>query len=497
MTTPEVFERAVPPSDVAAAIGKARAAQDAWSRTPIEERLKPIAALRSCLGTEPRGWAELIDPPQERTLAESLAAEVGPLADACRWLCRHAKQTLRSQHHGGWFGSLQLQIDRKPLGVVLIIGASNYPLFLLGVQAIQALAAGNAVLLKPAPGAEPVTARLVEALIDGGVPAELCMLFESDAATAQTAIAAGVDHVVMTGSAKTGRAVASQAAEHLTDCTLECSGSDAVVVLPGADLDRVAACVSWGLMLNGGATCIGPRRLIAVDNAFDVLRDRLADRFVTAPPSRVPEAVTETVRRVVAEALDAGAEILSPAGFDRSALDQACDARALPPLVLMPADGAPDLAESDVFAPVMSLQRSSTAEDAIQLANASPYALGAAVFGPTAEAERVASRLRAGCVTVNDLIAPTADPRVPFGGTGESGYGVTRGAEGLLAMTRPQAIARRRGRWLPHLDEPTAAFDEVIVGMIQSQHATGLAARWQGMRRLITAAMQHNRLKKS
>lgn len=462
----------------------------------MSEQLVPIAALRRALGAGPTSWAQLINPPQERTLAESLAAEVGPLADACRWLCGKAKRTLASRRHGGWLSSLELKIDRKPLGVVLIIGASNYPLFLVGVQAIQALAAGNAVLLKPAPGGEPIAARLIEALIEGGVPPDLCVLLDSDVASAQAAIATGVDHIVMTGSAETGRAIAGQAAEHLTDCTLECSGSDAIIVLAGADTDRVAACVAWGLTLNGGATCIGPRRLIAVGDTLDPIKQRLISRFVAASPSRVPDAVTETVRRVLTQEFDAGAEVVSPVGFDRAALDQACDARELPPLILVPAEGSPALADSDVFAPVLSLQRAATAEDALRLANASPYALGAAVFGPAAEAEPVAARLRAGCVTVNDLIAPTADPRVPFGGSRRSGYGVTRGAEGLLAMTRPQAIARRRGRWLPHLDEPTAAFDDLLAGMIQSQHATGLAARWQGMRRLITAAMTHSTLKK-
>ena len=139
----------------------------------------------------------------------------------------------------------------------------------------------------------------------------------------------------------------------------------------------------------------------------------------------------------------------------------------------------------------MTLLTANTEAELIALANDSPFALGASVFGPATEACRVAQRLRAGCVTINDLIAPTADARVPFGGAGESGYGVTRGREGLLAMTRPHAIVRRHGAWLPHLDAPTDALDDLLAGMIQSQHAAGLAARWRGFLRLAGAARKH------
>ncbi|MEO0532065.1 MAG: aldehyde dehydrogenase family protein, partial [Planctomycetota bacterium] len=309
---------------------------------------------------------------------------------------------------------------------------------------------------------------------------------------AQSAIEARVDHIVATGSSATGRAVARAAAETLTPCTLECSGSDAVIVLPGADTDRVAQCVAWGLTLNAGATCIGPRRLLAVG---DEPSDRIIDRLDPDATWSVPEAVAEAVRRVVGSEIDGGAKWYSPAGFDRAKLDAACDARQLPAMVLMSGLDDPAIAKSDLFAPVLSLDMARNAEEAVRLANASPYALGASVFGPAAEALAVAKRLRAGCVTVNDLIAPTADPDLPFGGTGESGYGVTRGAEGLLAMTRPQAIIRRRGNWLPHLDKPTPALDDLIAGLIQSQHQTGLAARLRGMRRLIAAAMAHRKHK--
>jgi aldehyde dehydrogenase (NAD+) len=471
------------------AIAAASEAQAAWAATPVAERLRPITALRRSIASDPIGWAESVVTPYDRTRAESLAAECLPTADACVWLAKRAAKVLKPRRSGGWWKGVSLRVERKPLGVVLVIGAGNYPLFLLAIPAIQALAAGNAVLLKPSPAAGGLAAKLRDTLVAGGLDPRLVVVLDDTAQAAQQAIAAGVDHVVATGSSATGRAVARAAAERLTPCVLECSGSDAVVVLPGADAQRVAACVAWGLGLNGGATCIGPRRLIVVGVTNNGVTDRVIDRLQANQTWEVPAPVAEAVRRVMAAELDGGAVVRAPAGFDRAQLHAACDARRLPAMAFLSNSNPSAVSQSDLFAPVLSLDFARDENEAVRLANASPFALGASVFGPREAAERVARRLRAGCVTVNDVIAPTADADVPFGGAGESGYGVTRGAEGLLAMTRPQAIVTRRGSWLPHLDKPTPELDEIAAGLIQSRHAAGVGARLAGVKRLVRAAM--------
>ena len=470
------------------AVAAAREAQHAWSSRTVAERLVPIRAVRHAIARDPAEWAEAIQTPYDRTRSESLAAECLPTADACRWLQRRAARVLRPRRSGGWLQGVSLRVERKALGVVLVIGAANYPLFLLAVPALQALAAGNAAVLKPPPGAGALAEKLHGALVDGGLDPRLAPVLDDTADAAQGAIAAGVDHVVATGSSATGRAVARAAADRLIPCTLECSGSDAVVVLPGANPGRVASCVAWGLTLNAGATCIGPRRLIAV--ADDRVADRVLGRLGPEHTWAVPEGVAETVRRVVGAELDAGARIESPEGFNRAALEAACDARRLPAVVLTSNHAREGVSEHDLFAPVLTLDVVHDEAEAVRLANDSPFALGASVFGPRRDAERVAARLRAGCVTVNDLIAPTAAADLPFGGTGQSGYGVTRGTEGLLAMTRPQAIATRRGVWLPHLQPPSPTLDELVAGLIQSQHADGLAARLRGVRRLMATSVR-------
>ncbi|MEM6799248.1 MAG: aldehyde dehydrogenase family protein [Planctomycetota bacterium] len=471
---------------VADAVSTARQAQSAWRETSVRERLAFVQAVRRALVASPRVWAEEITHAGVRSIADSLAAEVLPTADACRFLERNAVKILRERSAPRrdrpiWGRSLTVRVRREPIGVVLVIGAGNYPLFLAGVQTLQALTAGNAVLIKPSPGGSAPMRRLVQTLEQAGLPAGLVQVLDESPATAERAIELGVGRVVLTGSAATGRKVMAKAAETLTPCTMELSGCDAVFVLPGADLDRVAAALTFGLRLNGGATCIGPRRVFVTNGQADALIQRLRASLPTIQPTIVPASVAHHTEQLIGEALDAGAK---PIG----GLSTAIDANAFSPVVLEVPDVELRLLKADLFAPVMSVVLMANADEALRLSRQCPYALGAGVFGPAGEAEAFADRVEAGCVTVNDLVAPTADPRVPFGGWNQSGYGVTRGAEGLLEMTRPKAVVSQRAGWLPHLDPPRNGLDRLIVGLLRMAHGSGLAERWRGLRDVVAGA---------
>lgn len=328
------------------------AAQQAWAATPIRARLDVIRRVRHALADGALEMADLLTRP-EATAADVLVAEVMPLLAACRFLEQRAARILRTrQPRAGrpvWLFGTRLMIRRVPFGTVLVIGPGNYPLLLPAVQAMQALTAGNAVQVKPAPGWSAPLRRL-GALLEGAcLPPGLFQLLPDTPEAGRDAIRGGVDLILLTGSSATGRAVLAEAAPRLTPTIMELSGDDPFIILPGADREGATHALAFGRAFNGGKTCIAPRRVIVDERAA-----------------------------------------------------------------------------------------------AVAAANDSPYALGAAVFGPPGDATWVAARLRAGCVVVNDVIAPTADPRLPFGGAGESGFGTTRGAEGLLALTRPQAVIARQ-----------------------------------------------------
>jgi hypothetical protein len=147
----------------------------------------------------------------------------------------------------------------------------------------------------------------------------------------------------------------------------------------------------------------------------------------------------------------------------------------------------------DLFAPVLSMIAVDDMDQALELDRGCPYALGAVVFGPVDEATAFARRIDAGVVVVNDVVVPTADPRVPFGGRRASGHGTTRGSEGLFEMTRPKAIAVRRARSYPHLDPPTGAEAELFTAWIGAAHRRSWIERLRALPALIRALRSASR----
>jgi acyl-CoA reductase-like NAD-dependent aldehyde dehydrogenase len=272
---------------------------------------------------------------------------------------------------------------------------------------------------------------------------------------------------------------------------MELSGCDAVVVLDGADTHRVGKAIRFGLSLNAGATCIGPRRLIVQASNADVVLDALLSpwRELELPLMKVHPSARAHVANVVERAILGGSKNLLH-GFSAERLRTTGE---MHPVVLDHVTPDDDIAKSDLFAPVLSVMRVDSVETAVSFVNNCPYRLAASVFGPPKDAQLVARRLRVGSVVINDLIAPTADARLPFGGRGQSGFGVTRGQEGLLAMTTPVSISERRGRIAPHLSPRRGSDAETLLGSLQMIRGRGLSKRLAGLRRLLAAVKTSRR----
>jgi len=404
-----------------------REMRTAWAARPLRERLRIVRALRHGIAAHGARLARAAGGGVDRPVSEILSAEIVPLADACRFLEREAPRLLAPRRLGSagrpaWLFGVESEVRREPLGRVLVIAPRNYPVLLPGVQTVQALAAGNAVLWKPGRGGS-AAARVFSAIAAAaGVPDGVLTILPEEPEAAREAIASGVDKVLLTGSAETGREVLGELSGRLIPATMELSGDDPLFVLPGADLDRVARAVRFGQTLNGGATCIAPRRILilgVLGDQLSALQERLGLGIPVTAFSTVDEALAEAAR--------------------------------------------------------------------------SPYALGASVFGPETEAVALAGRIRAGVVVVNDVIVPTADPRLPFGGRGESGFGVTRGAEGLLELTVPKVIAVRRARRLFHLEAPDPQDGDLFLSYLTLAHAGGFGARLRGAVALLRALARRGR----
>jgi acyl-CoA reductase-like NAD-dependent aldehyde dehydrogenase len=394
---------------ISLSMAEARAAQGPWARQPICERLRFVRRLRHLIAEHATELAAVAAAANQRPAAEKLASEVLPLADACRWLDRYAARVLESRRCESegqpfWLRGVSFEVQRQPFGIVLAIGPANYPLFIPAVQTLHALVAGNAVLLKPSPGAHRVASLFARLARLAGLDRRLLTVLPVDVEAASAAIAQGVDKVIFTGSFENGRDVLGQLAPLMIPAVMELSGDDAMLVLQDADLDLVVRALGFGTRWNNGDTCIAPRRLLVVESLADDLQARLT----------------------------------------RAAL------------------------------PALSFERVADEAAAVQGAMASKFALGVSIFTRNVpRALALAAHIKSGFVLINDLIVPTADPRMPFGGIKASGLGVTRGNEGLLEMTFPHVVAVRRGKAHPHFERLGSRAERLFSAYILAVHGRG------------------------
>ena len=460
------------------------AAQRRWAAQPAAVRLRVLMRTRHLLAERTDALCDAIPSTLARNTADTCCSEIIPLLAACKFLEEEAASILKPRRLGLrsvplWLLGISSEVRRVPLGRILVIAPSNYPLFLPGVQVLQALAAGNSAVWKPGVGGAPIAALVAKTMYEAGLPRGLLEVTGDSIEEAQAAIARGVEKVVFTGSAESGQALMRQLAETLTPCVAELSGCDAVFVLPSADLSRVVKGLAFGMRLNGSATCMAPRRVILVGASATRRAEfigLLLAQLEWIHGVALPEKVQRELQTLLNDAADSGAKI-----HGRIEASQR-------PALITDATPSMKIAQADIFAPVLILLDARDVADALAINEACPYSLTASVFGVEKQARLIARDLYAGTVILNDLMIPAADPRTPFGGRHKSGFGVTQGAEGLLEMTSPQTITVQRSTSTRNYDATTPTHRQMFDGVIQSTHAATLGQRLSGVRQLIAAA---------
>ncbi len=437
------------PEDVARAVARARTTQAGWAALPASRRRELLLRWKKAL-------ADDLD-----TVARTIARETGkPAGDAAlevvltlehlAWAARNAPRVLgRRRVRTGLFTVHQrASLVHRPLGVVGVIGPWNYPLYTPMGSIGYALAAGNAVVFKPSE-LTPGTGVLLAELFDSAAPEHAGLLATvTGAATTGDALArSGVDKVAFTGSPGTARKVMAVCAETLTPFLAECGGKDAVIVTADADLDAAAEAIVWGALSNAGQTCAGVERVYAMREVHEELCARVVEKAAALRTGAGADAVygpmtlpgqVAVVERHVSGAVAAGGRALL-GGPD------AVRAPYVAPVVLtdVPED-APAMTE-ETFGPVVTVNAVAGVDEAVDRANASRYALGAAVFcGSGRTGAAIAARLRAGAVSVNSVLGFAAVPALPFGGSKDSGFGRIHGEEGLRAFTSVQSVTVQR-----------------------------------------------------
>jgi acyl-CoA reductase-like NAD-dependent aldehyde dehydrogenase len=469
-----------------------RLRQAEWENLPFTQRLRPVRAFRHLLVENATPLCEAVGSDIGKPHDEALAGELLPLAEACRFLERNARSLLRPRHVSAgsrplWLWGQKDQVFRRPRGIVGIIGTWNYPVFLNGVQILQALTAGNGVIWKPSELGHSSARVLTNLLDQAGYPAGLFQGLPATREAGSDLANAAIDHVVFTGSSTTGRKLAETLGRRLISSTMELSGCDAMFVLEDADLALAAQAAWFSATANRGQTCISSRRAFVHRRLYAPFIQRLkAFAESAAPITLALEAQVEQADEMVHEAIAQGGTAFPT--FEGAATNG--DPLTFRPTVVFDAQPNMAICQDASFAPIIAVLPFDEIDDALQMDAACTYGLGASVFGSMSRAAGLASRLRVGMVAINDVIAPTAHPATPFGGRKESGWGVTQGAEGLLEMTVPQVISIKRGRFRPHYMAATGKpflSAQGFQGMLEWGHAATFGQRFAGLRRLIRA----------
>lgn len=383
--------------------------------------------------------ADLDRKPFEAWLADTTAT-----AAEARYAAKHVKKWMRRRYRllelaqlpgRGW-------VQYEPYGIVLIIGAWNYPFYLTLGPAVGAIAAGNAVVLKPSE-ITPASSQLMADLVPQYLDRDAIAVVQGDGAVSQELIAQAFDRVLFTGGTEIGRKVYEGAAPHLTPVTLELGGKSPVIVAEDADVDVAAKRIAWIKLLNAGQTCVAPDYVLADAKIRDKLVGKIAEAiasYETDHPEGMRIVNQRQFDRLTGYLAQTKGEIAVGGGVGAS------DLRIHPTVIIDPDPGEP-LMKEEIFGPILPVLSVQSLDEAIKFVNSRPKPLSAYLFTKTrAVRERVIKEVPAGGMLVNHLAFQVTTAKLPFGGVGHSGMGAYHGRWGFEEFSHRKSVLTKPTR---------------------------------------------------
>ncbi len=455
----------------------ARAGAKALARLSVKERTVYLGSLREIILRRREEIIDRIQADTGKSRSDALMSEIYGVLEALVWLEKRAPKMLadRQQHTPLSMLGKTSWTWYEPLGTVLIISPWNYPFIQALIPIATALLTGNTVVYKPSEHT-PLEGLLEDLLAEAQVPPSWVQVVYGDGAAGADCVAQAPDKIFFTGSTRTGRRIAAQAAELLVPVELELGGKDAMIVFADADLERAAAGALWGALTNTGQSCTSVERLYVERPVFEAFKAELVKqaRCIVQEVdsdgdadmgSMTTDFQVDIVAAHVEDARAKGAQLLTGAEWDGKS-------KMIPPIVIDSVSDDMLVAREESFGPLIPLFAFDSEEEVLRRANDSDYGLTASVWSKDlARAKRVTRRLVTGCASINNVMLSEGNPALPFGGIKNSGYGRHKGEHGLHGFCNVKSVLidkdsnKIEANWYPYTSEKYRLFTELVVAL--------------------------------
>ena len=460
--------------EVREAVKKSREAFQKWRKTSYRERARFVMKAREVILAELDEIARLISDESGKPIAEAFSMEIAPVLDLMQYFAKNAQKILKPRKVNiGLYATLgrSSKIIYQPLGVVGIIPAWNYPFSIPLGEAAMALMAGNTVILKPSELTPFIGLKIGEIFEKAGLPENVVQVVTGEGKTGAALVDSAPDKIMFTGSVATGKKIAVAAAKNLTSVVLELGGKDPMIVFEDANLDLASSAAIWGAFCNSGQSCSSVERLYVQESIAEKLtnlivektnrlRQNLGSEETTDIAAMSNEKQMQIVEDHVEDFRKSGADILTGGKRNTNFAGTFYE-----PTVIGNATNEMRGMQEETFGPTLPIATFKTEEEAIKLANESEFGLTASVWTRNlSKGKRVAEKIEAGTVCVNEVLYTHGIGQTPWGGFKNSGRGRTHGIEGLMELVQPQHIHINKiailpnAWWLPYSPEAVKTF---------------------------------------
>ncbi len=474
------------PESVRKTVARVRGHQSEWEALGIDGRYHWLGKLRDWILDNSERILDTMQTETGKVRADA-SNEPAYLADLINFYGTKAAKFIGEQSirpHTPLLAAKKLQVQYRPYPVVGIISPWNFPLILALGDAIPALQAGAAVVIKPSEFTPLGLIEVVEAWKNEIGAPDVLDCVQGIGETGE-ALVDEVDFIQFTGSDRSGRKVMRRAADTLTPVSLELGGKDPMIVLADADVDRAANAAAWGGMMNSGQICISVERIYVEEPVYDEFVQKLTAEVAKLRQGADDKAFgsdvgamtspnqTAIVEDHVNDAVAAGARATTGGKRVEGSGDY------FEPTVLVDVDHSMKVMRDETFGPVVGVMKVRDSEEALRLANDTRYGLSGSVFGERERAERVARRVECGAVNVNDVLVNYLASDVPMGGWKDSGIGFRHGEPGIKKYCRSESLvitrfgAKREPTWYPY----TKGRRKLVARLVQAFNARDLKRR--------------------